>query len=380
MQHMDAGMQQRVLHVTGYVDMKCGSTNVIYHMSQVLREEGIIFDYLALKGIDEETRRQIEALGGVVYDFPDSPHKNPALRQWDFLKSFKRFLKEHPYKVLHWDTENPLKSLQVVQAKKAGVLGRIIHSHAAAVQDVSWISNFVCGCFRIFFKRSATDYVACSTEAANWMFPGNIRRKKKYTILKNGIAPERFAYSESERMTVRKKLGWDDALVLGHVGRLSPIKNHKFLLQVLCKLKEMNIDARLLLVGEGELKEELQNQVHSLGLDRDVCFAGATGQVETYLQAMDVFLFPSVKEGLGIAAIEAQAAGLPCVMSTGVPKEAKVLSCVEYCQLDEKIWADTILRLKEHRLYEDCSGQIRQQGYDIADSAKKLGDIYRRYI
>lgn len=380
MQEKKAWYENRVLHVTGYVDRKCGSTNVIYHMSEVMVKNGIVFDYLALKGIDEDTRGKIEALGGVVYDFPDSSHKNPALRQWDFLQSFKTFLAQHPYRIVHWDTENPLKSLQVVQAKKAGVSGRIIHSHAAAVQNVSWLSNFVCGCFRIFFKRAATDYVACSTDAADWMFPGSVRRKRQYTLLKNGINPEQFAYSEEKRRAARQELGWEENLVLGHVGRLAPVKNHDFLLRLLCKLKAGDKNVKLLLVGVGERKEELVEQVHCLGLEEDVRFIGATGKIEYYVQAMDVFLFPSIREGLGIAAVEAQAAGIPCVLSTGVPKEAKVLECVKHCELDEKVWIEAIMDLAGQRQYRDCSRQIKEKGYDIADSAGELESIYRKYL
>ena len=202
-------------------------------------------------------------------------------------------------------------------------------------------------------------------------------RGADFSVLNNAIDAKQYAFSERIRQTIRDELGVsEDEILFGHVGRLSPQKDHEYLLEVF-RMISMKAPSKLLLVGDGELRSEIENQARQLGIRGRVIFTGVRSDVADLLQAMDVFIFPSLYEGLGIVAVEAQAAGLPCLISERVPLECKVTDLVEQLPLSDgaERWANAAIRMAKTER-KDTFEQIKAAGYDIHESAKKLQKFY----
>lgn len=256
---------------------------------------------------------------------------------------FREIMSEKQYDVLYVNAFQALSMRYLKLAKEYGIPVRIAHSHNTALRK-SFLRPLKLEIHRLAGKKYtgyATHRLACSNMAARFMFPD----KTNYTFIPNGIEVGRFAYSEQARNQTRLSLGIDDdCLLIGHVGRLCKQKNQMFLLDVLHEAKKIRNDVKLLLVGEGEDKFRLMSKAKSLKLQKDVVFFGTTDKPEALYSAMDVFAFPSLFEGLGIAAVEAQAAGLPIVCSKAVPNEAKLLDSAKTVGISAgaKEWAQAL--------------------------------------
>ncbi len=312
----------------------------------------------------------IESFGGVL--------KKIAYR----YRGFKKLMEDNKYDCvhIHHDASNLLLLYGFV-AKKAGVRKIVLHSHSTGTGDgnnkLRVLIHMLC---RPFLKYIGTDFLACSNEAAKWMFP-NINPKNVF-ILKNGIDLDDFRISNSIGCKYREILGFSETdKVIGHVGRFDNNKNQAFLVELLAELKRINSNNyRLLLVGDGKTKEKVLQYAEKLGVSDLVIFTGNVSNVQDYLQASDLFILPSLFEGLGMAGIEAQACGLPCVFSTGVPKEAKLTENVEFISLEDKDkWLETIERMILLPK-EDNTEIIRAAGYDIKQTAREIERLYTENI
>ena len=224
--------------------------------------------------------------------------------------------------------------------------------------------------------ENATDYWACSRLAAEFMFPRDV--VERYEFIPNGIDIEKFRFNDEVRKKVRKDLGIEGKLVIGNVGRLCYQKNQENLIEVFAKLQSERPESVLLLVGEGEMKAELQQQVEKLGIADKVLFYGVTDKVEQLLWAMDIFVFPSRFEGLGIVAVEAQAAGLPVICSDGVPNEAVVSDLVEKVDLRSGVdsWVESILHCQIDADRLAVHEQVQKSGFAVADVADRIEKVY----
>lgn len=222
-------------------------------------------------------------------------------------------------------------------------------------------------------------FYGCSREAGISRYGASIAGSKRFSVWYNAIDYARFAYHASVRQDIRKRLGIpQNAFVLGHVGRLTWAKNHAFLLEVFAEVHRRHPEARLLLVGDGELREEIKAQVQQLGLDDSVYFAGSVDDPERYLCAMDVFVFPSHYEGLSTVNIEAQVSGLPCIVSTGVPREVSIADAkpVEFLPLgDVGSWADAVEKWMDKPREP---GHVTNHDYDIRYAVKWAEGEYTR--
>ncbi|MEK2470423.1 glycosyltransferase [Tetragenococcus halophilus] len=210
------------------------------------------------------------------------------------------------------------------------------------------------------------------------MFGKKLVYKNKVTIINNGIDIERFSYNEGTRHSLRKELGLEGKFVLGHVGRFSDEKNHKFLIETFFRITQIYPRSILLLIGEGSLKPNIENKITELKLTENVIFLGLRDDVNQVMQAMDSFVLPSLFEGLGIVAIEAQAAGLPCYVSKGVPKEVDITDLITYISLNKspEHWAQEIVKKKDSSSRSLYSKTIKSKNYDIVDTVKKLENFY----
>lgn len=325
------------------------------------------FDFLEHRGYMADYDEEILALGGRIHRLP---RLNPLSRE--YLTALDRFFADHPeYRIVHSHLDC-MAGIPLKAAQKHGIPTRIAHAHSSNQnKNLKYPIKLIC---RQSIPRYATDLFACGQEAGRWMFRGY-----DFTVLNNAIDAEKFVYDESIRAEARQEFGIDpQALVMGHVGRFSPEKNLKFLIDVFYSLAQKHTDSRLLLVGSGPLEAAIREQCNKLGIQDRVFFAGVRSDVNRILQAMDVFVLPSLYEGLGIVAVEAQAAGLPCIASDRVPEECvRTSGLVHFLSLKENPdrWAQEVLqqiRIKR----TDRSSEIRRNEYDIRENAKWLEDFY----
>ena len=262
------------------------------------------------------------------------------------------------------------------EASHAGVKKIIVHSHSAGEKG-----NIKHDLVKLYAApiliKNATHYCACSKEAAEWEFPKTVWPKVQ--IINNGIDPDRFAFDRKMRNEMRKKYALhDDSIALGHVGRFSREKNQRFLIEVFRRYKAQypKEDVRLFLLGEGDDKEDVKNLANELGIHKDVFFPEEYNKVPEFMQMLDIFLVPSLYEGLSLVALEAQAAGLPVVASQGLPQQVKVTDNMVFISLDEiDAWCDAVNDLK-NKTRTDNRDKIIKAGFDIKDTALTIQKLY----
>ncbi len=266
-------------------------------------------------------------------------------------------------------------------AKEMGVRRVIVHSHSTFIDIPDAEKRDLLlkrheEIKRIFSPDLATDFWACSWKAADWLFGEQIPRNR-IRIMKNAIELERFRFDQQKRERIRAALGLEDALVLGAAGRLSYQKNHEFLIELFREFYKNHPGAKLMIVGEGELRGPLEVQIRACGLQDAVLLPGWSPDVENYLQAMDYFLMPSRFEGLGIAIVEAAAAGLPCIVSEHVPEDVEEIPDVRRIPLEISAWLDAVEdELKRTRIRQNGWELVRSAGYDIKHQANVLETLY----
>ena len=243
--------------------------------------------------------------------------------------------KEH-YDVVHLNVFHGLSLYYARLAKKAGVPIRIAHSHNTALRAslTRPIKRLIHEIAKRLYSRDATDLWACSEAAGKFLFSRKMLKERGFRFVPNGIETEKFRFDPKVRESVRKELGLDGQFVIGNVGRLCYQKNQEFLLDIFVEVKKQRPNSDLLLVGEGELGEMLKQKAQKLGIADSVIFYGTSPTIERLLYAMDVFVFPSRFEGLGIVAVEAQAAGLHVICSEHIPQETCVTDLFQRLQLD----------------------------------------------
>ena len=259
------------------------------------------------------------------------------------------------------------------EAERQGVPVRICHAHNAPNGfDAKMI-------VRTYLKKRMMPYLThlfmCGEASGKWLY--GEKNKSRFLMLNNAIDAVSYIYDLSKREEMRRHLGLADELVIGHVGRFNPQKNHSFLIDIFAALLKKEPNAVLLLVGGGEDMTKIQAKAQIMGIAEHVRFLGVRSDVADLMQAMDVFLFPSLYEGLGIALIEAQTAGLPCVVSDTIPHEAYLTDLVDSESLSapaEK-WAEKILA-KRAIPRTDRRAEIAAHGFDITTEAVKLQEFY----
>lgn len=270
-----------------------------------------------------------------------------------------------------WAHKTTLSACEILEiAKKRAVPVRIIHSHSSANMGGRFTYMMHTINKRRIFKL-ANAYLACSETASKWFFGD-----REVDIARNGINLDKFKYSEEVRNNLRQKLHLEDAFVIGHVGRFGIEKNHKKLINVFSEYIKKNPNAKLLLCGDGEERANIEAQIDELGLKNDVILAGVVSNVHEYLQVMDVIVMPSLFEGLPFSLLEAQAAGLKCVVSDTVSDESNVLGRNKFIPLDatDLLWATSILAQDFDYDRSDSYHQMAEAGYDVAKSAADIDE------
>lgn len=293
-------------------------------------------------------------------------------------------LQDRRYDVVHLNIFHGWSLRYAWLAKYAGVPTIVAHSHNTALRKSTvWpLKMLIHTLAKGFFSGYPTDFWACSALAANFLFSAKVLQKRGFHFVPNGIDTQRFAFSQHVREKLREKLNISGTYVIGNVGRLCGQKNQSFLLDVFRVALHKVPEASLLLVGEGRDMAALRKKAERLGVQKNVIFYGTSQSIEELLWAMDVFAFPSKFEGLGIAAVEAQAAGLPVVMSEFVPEEARLAKKVQVVPLEDgpERWADALLGAAFENTTVRMAGasDVRNAGFDIADVAGQIEKFYLR--
>lgn len=315
-----------------------------------------------------------------IIEFGGEIHKVIYSKRESLIKhyiSLEEFFKNnsHRYQVIHMHMNNINFIRPLKLAKKYGIPIRICHSHNAGnmhrnYRKVQMFQEYI---NRKVIGRYTTHLLACSNLAGNWMFHNN-----RFDILNNGIDTKKFLFNEEVRRKVRCELSIDNKKVIGTIGRLQYQKNPLFIIDIFNQMKKKDINTVLIMVGEGPLKEEVEERIKSYKLEDSVFLLGARNDIPELLQAFDLFLLPSRFEGLGIVLIEAQASGLPCLTSKDVvPEEARVTDLLTYVSLEElaQTWAVVALEVMKQTRY-DRSKEVLKQRYDIRQTVAQLEKIY----
>lgn len=310
---------------------------------------------------------EIESLGGRIYRMPTLNPFSP-----EYTKNLAAFFSAHPeYKVVHCHLDC-MAGVPLCVAKRCGVPVRIAHAHSSnQTKNIKYPLKLL---FKKNISRQATMLFACGEAAGEWMFSG-----KPFTVMRNAIDAEAFRYNPETRVAVRKELLPNDpsAFVIGHVGSFWTPKNHLFLLDIFEEIHKKEPNSVLLLVGTGGLMDAVREKAQSLGLQDSVYLLGDRKDVCRIMQAMDIFVLPSLFEGLPVTMIEAQASGLPCFISDKVPLECKITDQVTQIPLQAPTeqWAKQILAARNAER-KDTYAEIASAGFDIVDRAKWLQDFY----
>ena len=318
---------------------------------------------------------EIKKLGGKIYYIP-----NVKKNYQGYVKQLKRILRETKYDVVHVNMLSAANIVPLIVASYGKVPTVIAHSHNSSTPGV--VRNLLHRINRPLIPMFATKYFACSELAGEWLFSKKIRKSNNYHLIHNALDLKKFAFSLSEREEIRHELGVEGKFVLGHVGRFEEQKNHEFLLEIFREVASACEEAILLLVGEGELQEMIQKKAEEYGIEDRIRFLGIRKDVAELWKGMDIFVFPSLFEGLPIVALEAQASGIRSVMADTITAEVKIVNKVKFLSLQDspKEWSRVILSYKgEDRSEEENSG-IRQAfakaGYDIESAAQTLLSYY----
>lgn len=344
---------------------RAGLETMLMNYYRNLDRNQIQFDFLTHRSDRSDYDDEIESLGGKIYYAPRLYPKNYP----QYFSYMEKFFEEHKeYRIVHSHIDS-MSYLPLFAAKKAGVPIRIAHSHNTAIDfDYKYfLKNF----FRKKINSVATHYFSCGEEAGNFLFGKNA----SFDIIHNAIDADKFCFNAFIREQKRKELKIDNKFVVGHVGRMVRQKNHKFLIQVFVELLHSLPNAVLLLIGVGEEEENIKKIVQKNGLEEKVLFLGNRNDVAALYQAMDVFVLTSFYEGVPVVGIEAQFAGLPCVFSTGVPKEVNFSGKCEFLSIgiEPKQWSNYIVNLNiEDRKSEMFSDSL----FRIENAQKELEKKY----
>lgn len=354
----------RVAHIMGKM-MSGGVESVVMNYYRHIDQSKVQFDFIIDNDSTIVPYEEIESLGGRVYRIP--PYQKPVA----YHKALLALFCENKYRIVHSHI-NTLSVFPLFAAKRAGVPVRIAHSHSTAGKGET-MRNLLKYTLRPFSKVFPTHFCACSEYAGRWLFGDRFYDTGKVMLMRNAIDISKFAFDLQVRDDVRRELDIEDKLVIGHVGRFMKQKNHSFLIDIFERIHMQTPNSVLLLVGEGELEQEIRNKAERLGLADCVRFLGVRNDVHRLLMAMDVFLLPSLYEGLPVVGIEAQVSGLKVVMSDTVTWEVKVTENLEYILLSRSAdeWADLILKSTCDARY-DCTAELTAQGYSIVTESDKL--------
>lgn len=348
-----------------------GVESFIMNYYRKIDKNKIQFDFICDEDSINIPYEEIEKLGGRVILVP------PYQKILKYQKRLNEVFRKEKYLIVHSHI-NTLSIFPLRIAKKNRIPVRIAHSHSTT-NKTEWKKNIIKNFLKHFSKIYATNYFACSELAGRYLFGNKTYNNKKVIIIKNAIELDKYVFSKSKRKEKRAELKINEnTFVIGNIGRFVEQKNHEYLIDIFNEVHNKYENSILVLVGQGPLIGKIKAKVEKYKLEKFVFFLGQRLDVNELYQAFDIFVLPSLYEGLGMVLIEAQISGLPCVCSTEIPNEVKGINEFKFINLnnDSKTWADYILDLKNNAIRANYKNEFANKGYDIIKETKKLEKIY----
>ncbi|WP_018757163.1 glycosyltransferase family 1 protein [Paenibacillus terrigena] len=364
---------RRILHVVSSLARGSGVMSVIMNIYQNLDKSNVQFDFIFFKDVNDSYENEITSYGGEIYKIP-----RPSIKGMLTFYSFtSNFFKENSEKYTALQIhEVYLCSILAPVAKRNGIKNIIAHCHNTMYADkfVNSIRNRVL-CLPL--KRVVDINFACSVAAGEFLFGKKAMRTGKVRVINNAIDCDKYKFDQDTRNNIRNELSINDKFVIGHVGRFNEQKNHTQLLDIFVEIKKIRSNSQLLLVGEGPLKDYIKEKAETLGISKDILFLGQRSDVDRLLQSMDVFIMPSLFEGLPVVGIEAQATGLLCYMSDEVTEEVSISNLYfKSLNVPPHEWANDIIENFNGFQRKNNSLVIKRSGFDIKVEAKKTENYY----
>lgn len=362
-------MQKKTIRVLQVVpNMQAGGLEtLIMNIYRNIDRDKVQFDFLVHYQTKKHYDKEIEDLGGKIYRFPVREDK----KIFKYIVDLNRFFKNHSeYKIVHCHMSS-LGFLIFFIAKMNGIKIRIAHSHNSSN------SKDIKGRFKrllmLPYKYTSSVNFACSQESGNYLFG-----KRPFEVISNAIEVEKFSYNTIIRDALRKELNLTNKFVIGHVGRFNVQKNHNYLIELFNEVLKINEDARLLLIGDGELKEEIYSKVKKLNLEDKVIFLGIRSDISRLYQAMDCFCLPSLFEGLPLVGVESQSSGLKTFFSSNITQEIIISDLAKTIDINEAPSINAMKIMNENYNYNRAQYNeiIRNSIFNIKKISKKLEDFY----
>lgn len=342
-----------------------GLTTVMMNYYRAMDKNNLIIDFASTNIARFELVNELKTNGGNYYCLGN--RKNIL----QYTNNLKELLKSNKYDIVHVNANSTTSIMELSIAKRFNVKSRIVHIHNSVCN-----SRILHNLLHKSFTRSYTTAIACSNAAGEWIFG-----KNNFIILNNAVDTKKYSYDSAAREEIRKKHNIGNTFVLGHVGKINEQKNHDFLIEIFSEFVKLNKESKLLIVGDGPLRESIKIKAERYNLLDKVIFSGMCSDVDKYLSAMDCLVFPSKWEGLPLSLIEAQSSGLKCITSLNVTQEANLSNKVKYLDLSVPAgkWAKEIQKFGEYDRDEECNQNvnlIKKTGYDVYTNSSKLRELY----
>ena len=369
-------MPIRVLHYVGRMN-RGGMETFIMNLYRKIDRERVQFDFAVHGDYAGDFQEEISKLGGKFHYFPRM-RKNPL----KYKAAWRKFWKENggDYGAFHMHTNSLANIVALEEAERAGTPVRIVHSHSSTANKgrLQRLNDFLHKRHQARIPRLATHLFTCSDKAAQWLFGGTSVGGLVVQQINNGVDVEAFRFDEAKRKKIRDELSLGDAKIIGHIGVFLPVKNHRFLIDVVERAFERDRAARCLMIGDGPLRAEMEEIVRQKNLENVVVFLGVRRDIPDLLSAMDAFLMPSLYEGLPVSLVEVQANGLPALVSDTITKDVRLKDNLQYLDLaaGPDAWAEKALEMIDGGLRNDDPSRVIERGFDIT---KTVG-IYEKIV
>lgn len=349
---------------------KNGIANCVMNYVSRLDPARVRCDLVCPNEPGEHARALVEHTGGAVF-LLGGRNRHP----FSYMRKLTNIVRKRKIQIVHAHGNSATLAAELIAAKRGGAIVRMPHSHNTTCK-MKTADKLLRG----MFYRNATDCMACSKAAGEWLYPG-----RAYTVLNNAIDAQKFRFSQQAREKTREKLGLSpDEFVYLHVGAFNEQKNQTFLLEAFQKLLKRKQNAKLLLVGDGDRRASCEARTEALGIRRQVSFLGLRDDIPALLSAADAFALPSLHEGLPLTLVEAQCAGLFCVASNRVTREAALTDLVSYAPTEQaEVFADAMAKVREaDRAIVSAVAILRaaEAGYDVSQNAETLMQIYESAV
>ena len=367
----------RILQILGIV-AGGGVESVVMNYYEHIDRTKVQFDFVVHNDNTIDITNKVKSMGGKVYKITPY-YKNPIA----FIRDIYQIIKNNNYQIVH-SNMNTLSAFSLFAAYMADVPVRILHNHSKSVPG-EWKRNLMKYILRPFAKLFANQYWACGKLAGIWMFGRNLVNTGKVKIINNAINLAKFEFNENERLLLRQQINIDyNDFVIGHVGRFVYVKNHNFLIDVFDKFHKIHNNSKLFLIGDGPLKKDIEQKVISLGISDSVIFGGLRNNVSDLYSVMDLLLLPSFSEGFPVVGLEAQANGLPVIVSDAVTKELFITNLISSEMLSSPVekWLMELetVYYKKDKSRDNTREAMNSAGFNVQKESIKLVNMYKNLL